>query len=105
VGEEDEENMIHRRNDVAGIDDFIAELAFARRALQSHLADCTLCGRRFTHPRCPTQFDALGYLVTDTCACLRPSGHDLGCLCQHDIERVAYWADLRGREHNVTRPW
>jgi hypothetical protein len=33
VGEEGEENMIHRRNDVAGIDDFIAQQALARRAL------------------------------------------------------------------------
>jgi hypothetical protein len=82
------QDMTPSRDDLTGVDDFIAELSFARRALQRHLGDCTLCGRRFTHPRRPTEFDALGYLVTDTCACRRPSGHDHGCLCEHDIERL-----------------
>ena len=96
--------MIPRRDDLSGVDDFLAELAFARRALQRHLADCTLCARRLTHPRRPTQYDALGYLVIDTCACLRPSGHDRGCLCEHDIERHVYRVDDDGREHYATRP-
>jgi hypothetical protein len=100
----DGQDMIQRRDDLAGVDDFIAELGLARRALLRHLADCVRCGRRFTHPRRPTQFDALGYLVTDTCACLRPSGHDHGCLCEHNIERHVYRVDDDGREHYATRP-
>jgi len=96
--------VIPRRDDLSGVDDFVAELAFARRALQRHLADCTLCARRFTHPRRPTQFDAPGYLVIDTCACRRPSGHDRGCLCEHDMERRVYRVDPDGREHYATRP-
>jgi hypothetical protein len=98
------QDMTPPRDDLTGVDDFIAELSFARRALQRHLGDGTLCGRRFTHPRGPTEFDALGYLVTDTCTCLRPSGHDHGCVCGHDIERRVYRVDLDGREHYVTRP-
>ena len=62
--------MIQRRSDLAGIDDLVAELALARRALLSELADEPIvrCGRRLNHPRRLTQFEALGYLVTDTCA-------------------------------------
>jgi len=96
--------MIQRRSDLAGADDLVAELALARRALQRHLAEDSLCRRRFTHPRRPTQFDALGYLVTDTCACLRPSDHDRGCWCKHDMERIVYRVDDDGREHYATRP-
>jgi len=88
-------------NDLSGADD---STALARRALQRHLADDSLCRRRFTHPRRPTQFDALAYLVIDTCAGLRPSGHDLACLCEHDMERVIYRVDDDGREHYATRP-
>jgi hypothetical protein len=98
--------MTPPRDDLTGVDDFIAELSFARRALQRHLGDCTLCGRRFTHPRRPTEFDALGYLVTDTCVCVRPSGHDHGCLCEHNIERHVYGVDLDGREeHRDVAVW
>jgi len=86
---EGEEDMIRRRDDLAGVDDFIAELALTRRALLRELADEPIirCGRPLNHPCRRTQFGPLGYFVTDTCACLRPSGHDLGCLCEHDIER------------------
>ena len=79
--------MIPRRDDLSGVDDFVAELVFARRAMQRHLADCTLCGRQITHPRRPSEFDALGYLEVNTCTCIRPAGHDHGCWCEHDIER------------------
>ena len=48
--------------------------------------------------------DALGFVENDICACIRPVGHHYGCECEHGIERVAYWVNLRGREHNVTRP-
>ena len=84
---EGEEDMIQPREDLAGIDDLVAELALARRALLRQVAEGTLCGRRFTHPHRPTQYNALGYLLTDTCACLRAAGHDRGC-----------------REHYATRP-
>jgi len=96
--------VIPRRDDLSGVDDFVAELAFARRALLRHLADCTLCARRFTHRRRPTQYDALGYLVNDTCACLRPSGHDRGCLCEHGIERYVYRVNADLPEHHPARP-
>jgi hypothetical protein len=97
--------IFSRRDDLTGIDDLVAELALARRALQRHPADRTLCGRRFTHSRRPMQFDARGYLVIDTCSCLRPAGHDRGCMCEHDIERVVYRVDDDGREQYATRPW
>jgi len=93
--------MIQRPDDLAGIDDFAAELALARRARQ-RLA--SLCGRHFTHPLRPTQFDALGYLVVETCACLLPRGHDECCVCEHNIERVVYRVDDDGRERYSTRP-
>jgi len=96
--------MVQQRSDLAGADDLVAELALARRGLQRHLADDSLCRRRFTHPRRPTQYDARGYLVIDTCACLRPSGHARGCLCDHDMERIVYRVDDDGREHYATRP-
>ena len=49
--------MILRNDDaLRGIDDFVAEVALARRAL-----------------------DDRGYLLIVTCACRRPSGHDEGC--------------------------
>ena len=78
--------VLQRRDDLAGADDPVAELALARRALLRQVADGTLCGRRFTHPRRPTQYDALGYLLTDVCTCLRLAGHDRGCVCEHDFE-------------------
>ena len=93
--------MIQRPDDLGGIDDFVADLALARRARQ-RLA--SLCGRHFTHPLRPTQFDALGYLVIETCACALPSGHDDGCVCEHKIERLVYRVDDDGREHYATRP-
>ena len=40
-----EEEVIQRRTDLAGVDDFITELALARRAVQRYLADDSLCGR------------------------------------------------------------
>ena len=93
-------------DDLHGVDDLIAEIALARRALQRRVANelTLLCRRRFTHPHRPTQFDELGYVVNDICACVRAVGHDHGCWCEHGIERVVYWVDLRGREHYVTRP-
>jgi len=96
--------MIQRRSDLAGIDDLVAELAFARRALLRHLADDSLCRRRFTHPRRPTEFDAVGHLMVDACACIRATGHDRGCLCAHGMERVVYRVDDDGREHYSTLP-
>jgi len=59
--------MLQRRADLAGVDDLVAELALARRALLRQVAVGTQCGRRFTHPHLPTQYHALGYLLTDTC--------------------------------------
>ena len=91
-------------DDLRSVDDWIAEIAFARRALKRHLADGTLCGRRFTHSRRPMQFDARGDLVTDTCSCLRPTGHDRGCLCEHDIERYVYRVDGDLPERHPARP-
>jgi len=101
-----EEDMIRRRADLAGIDDSIAELGLARRALQRELAHEPIvrCARRLNHPHRPTQFGPLGYFVTDTCACRRPSGHDLGCLCEHDIEGRVYHVDGEGRDRYATRP-
>jgi hypothetical protein len=93
-------------DNLRGADDYLAEIALAKRALHRHLAGepSSLCGRRFTHTRRPMQFDALGYLVIDTCACLRPCGHDLGCLCEHDIDRLVYHVDGEGRDRYATRP-
>jgi hypothetical protein len=79
--------MTQSRSDLAGVDDLVAELALARRARLRQVAEGTLCGRWFTHPRQPTLLGALGYPVTEICVCLRPSGHDRGCVCEHDIER------------------
>src|SRR6185503_21242173 len=95
------QDMIQWRDALAGVDDFVAELALARRARQ-RLA--SLCERHFTHPRRPTQFDALGYLVVETCACLLSCGHDECCVCEHNSERVVYRVDEDGREHYATRP-
>ena len=96
--------MNERRDDLAGVDDCIAEHALARRALVRHLADWTLCGRQITHPRRPSAFDALGYPAVNTCTCIRPAGHDHGCWCEHDIERYVYRVDADAREHHPTRP-
>jgi hypothetical protein len=96
--------MIRRRDDIPGIDDFLAQQALARRGLQRLVAEGTLCGRLFSHPCQPTEFDALGDRMTVTCVCLRPSGHDRGCSCEHDLERLVYGVDNEGREHYATRP-
>ena len=104
MGEGEEENMILRRDDLRGVDDLIAELALTRRARQRHLASApgSRCGRRIVHRREPTQFDAR---QIDTCDCLLPTGHDDGCLCEHEIECRVYRVDADGREHYSTRPW
>jgi hypothetical protein len=56
------------------------------------------------HPREPTQFDAQGFLVVDTCGCLLLLNHDDGCVCEHEIECRVYSVDADGREHYATRP-
>jgi hypothetical protein len=107
VGEGEEDMILWRRDDnLRGADDYIAEIALARRARERSLADASssLCGRRFTHPRWPAQVNERGYLVVETCGCLRLIGHDGGCVCEHDIERRAYRVDDDGREHYATRP-
>jgi hypothetical protein len=99
--------MILRHDDnLHGADDFIAEIALAKRARQRRLAGMpsSLCRQRFTHPRLPTQFDERGYVVVDTCECLLLSDHDDGCVCEHYIERRVYRVDADGREHYATRP-
>jgi hypothetical protein len=98
--------MILRNDDaLRGVDDFVAEIALARRARLHCLANTpTLCGRRFTHPRQPTQLDSRGYLLIVSCACRRPSSHNEGCVCEHNIERRVYRVDDDGREHYATRP-
>ena len=95
------------QDDLAGSDDFIAELAFARRALQRHLAEAPNlpCGRQFNHPHRPTRGDALGYLVIDGCACVLPRGHDDDCVCDHAIQRHVYHIDADGREDYATWPF
>jgi hypothetical protein len=60
--------MTPRRDDLAGIDDCLAERALARRARHREVGEGALCGGRFA-PHLPTQFDALGYLMNDICAC------------------------------------
>ena len=99
--------MIPGRDDnLPGADDFVAEIALARRARQRRLAEQSgsLCRLRFTHPRRPTQLDGRGVLVVDTCECLLQSDHDDGCVCGHGIERRVYRVDTNGREHYATRP-
>ena len=99
--------MILRRDDnLRGLDDFVAEIALAKRARQRPLAGppSSLCGLRFTHPREPTQFDARGFLVVDTCGCILLIAHDGGCVCGHDVERRVYRVDDDGREHYAPRP-
>jgi hypothetical protein len=107
AADEDEEGMIlwRRGDNLRGADDFIAELALARRARERSIAEASspLCGRRFSHPRWPAQVNANGYLMVETCACLRLSGHQDGCVCEHDIERRVYRIDAEGREHYATR--
>jgi len=91
--------MVRRRDDLRGVDDLIAEQALAGRAeLRLTAAPHSRCSRRFMHPREATQFN-------DKCACVLPTDHDGGCLCEHGIERVVYWIDFDGREHYVTRGW
>ncbi|HZO40061.1 MAG TPA: hypothetical protein VFE97_12635 [Methylomirabilota bacterium] len=94
--------MIPIRDQPAGVDDFAAEVKLARRDRQRHLASA-LCGRRFTHPRWPRQFDARAYLLVNTCLCVRPSGHRDGCVCEHDVERRVFRVDRDGREQYATR--
>jgi len=98
--------MILRNDDaLRGVDDFVAEIALARRARRRNLANTSpLCWRRFTHPRQPTQFDERGHVVVDTCECLLLRDHDGGCVCEHDIERIVCRLDPDGREHYATRP-
>ena len=98
--------MILRHDDnLRGADDFVAEVALARRARQRYLVNSpSLCGRRFAHLRQPPQLDSRGYLLIVACACHRPSGHDEGCACEHSIERCVYRVDDDGREHYATRP-
>jgi hypothetical protein len=93
------------RDDVAGVDDFAAELALARRARQRRLAvTCTSwCGRRFTHPRQPTQLDARRFLLIETCECVLLCSDDDGYVCGHNIARRVYRVDANGREHYATR--
>jgi len=79
--------VIPGRNDLSGVDDVVAELAFAKRAPRRYLADCVRSARRFTYPRRSTRYDALGYLVVDSCACIRPSGHD-GWMLVHPWHRA-----------------
>lgn len=95
-----------RPDDLAGVDDFLAEHAFARRALQRHLASApsTQCRRRFIHPREPLRFDTRRFIVIDACRCLLSMGHDDGCFCEHKIECRVYRVDAGGREHYATRP-
>jgi hypothetical protein len=77
-----------------GVDDLIAEHAFARRALRRYKAAATdsRCRRRLNHPREPTQFDEYGFLVVDTCECLLlwSHGFEVGCICEHEIECPIY---------------
>jgi len=97
--------MTARRDDLTGIDDFLAQQALARCSLLRQLVGQSLpaYGHRFMPPRRPTAYDALGYLVIDTCTCRRPSGHDHGCLYTYDLERAVYRVDY-GREHYATVP-
>ena len=96
--------MLVRRNDLTGIDDRIAERALARRARQRQMAESAWCGRRFTHPRLPTQYDELGYLAVEICVCVRPGDHERECFCAHGVERFVYRVDRDGRKHYATRP-
>jgi hypothetical protein len=96
--------MTPRRDDLAGIDDRLAEHALARRVRHREVGESAVCGRRFTHPRSPTRFDPLGYLMVEICVCLRLAGHEHGCLCGHGIERIVYRVDDDGREHYTTLP-
>jgi hypothetical protein len=52
----------------------------------------------------PAQLDAHGYLLVVTCACLRPSSYEEGCVCEHSVERRVYRVDADGRERYATRP-
>ena len=92
-------------DDIAGIDDCLAVTALARRALLRLPVGEPLpaCGRRFMHPRRPAEVDAFGPVI-DTCACVRASGHDFGCWCEHGMQRVVYRVDDDGREHYATLP-
>jgi len=106
LGESEEEDMILRRNDdlrdiLCGVDDLIAEHAFAQRALRRYKAATpdSRCDRRLRHPREPTQLDEHGFLIVDTCECLllRSHGFEVGCICEHEIECPVYDLDADGR--------
>jgi hypothetical protein len=74
------------RDDLAGIDDPIAEQALAKRAqLGQGAAPNWWCWRRFSHPREAIQFNERQFLADDTCACVLPTDHDGDCLCEHGI--------------------
>ena len=94
--------MILRNDDaLRGVDDFVAEIALARRARRRNLANTSpLCWRRFTHPRPADTVDERGHVVVDTCECLLLGDHD----GEHDIERIVCRLDPDGREHYATRP-
>ena len=89
--------MMQSRETIPGVDDFVAELALARRARLRALASQASfpCGRRFKHLREPEEPD----LQIETCACRLPRDHDAGCVCEHGIERRVYRVDSDGREH------
>jgi hypothetical protein len=97
---------VRRDDNLRGVDDFVAEIALARRARERSLAEAPdpLCGRRFTHPRWPAEVNPSGYSMVDTCECVLLSDHDDGCVCGHNIERRVYRVDDDGREHYATRP-
>jgi len=78
-----------RLDNLAGVDDHVAEQALARRAQLRAAAPILWCRRRFRHPREVTQFN-------DTCACVLPTSHDGNCLCEHAIE---------GRPELYARGW
>jgi len=82
---------------LCGVDDLIAERAFARRALRRYKAGApdSRCSRRLRHPRKPTQFDEHGTLIVDTCVCLllKSHGFEVGCICEHEIECPVYDLD------------
>jgi hypothetical protein len=86
-----------QRDDLAGVDDPLAEEALARRARQRQGAAASWwCRRRFRHPREAIQFTEPQFLFVDTCACVLPTDHDGDCLCEHGIEGRA--------EHDATCP-
>jgi len=92
--------MIQRRGDLAGIDDLVAELALARRALRRQVAAGTLCGGGGSPIR-TCQPVRRTWTPPDRYVC---AGHDHGGVCEHDVKRCVYRVDDDGREHYSTRP-